>query len=230
MNTNIKRKLMLWGGGLALFALFFGGSIRDTLGRIMIMRQMRAKPSPVGPAATTPPAQAPPPVTWGPVANPPKPPVAIPANGAQPTVPADPNAAPAADASFDRLLGVWEGAGMVTGSGCNVKLELRRKEGDTAHIAGFPVINCLPMTAPNPRDRNAPLQMLSRLSPLSAILTGTTVNGALQFTVDKALGKTAEGCGITSFTVTPFGEAQISVEWQDAPCQGGQLLLKKGRG
>jgi hypothetical protein len=35
---------------------------------------------------------------------------------------------------------------------------------------------------------------------------------------------------ITSFTVTPFGADQISVEWQDAPCQGGQLLLKKGRG
>ena len=119
---------------------------------------------------------------------------------------------------------------MVTGSGCNVKLELRRKEGDAAHIAGFPVINCLSMTAPNPRDPRAPQKMLARLSPLSAILTGSNVNGALQFTVDRALGKTVEGCGITSFTVTPFGEGQISVEWQDAPCQGGQLLLRKGRG
>ncbi len=39
MTNDTKRKLYLWGGGIALFALFFGGSIRETIGRIMIMRQ-----------------------------------------------------------------------------------------------------------------------------------------------------------------------------------------------
>ena len=73
--------------------------------------------------------------------------------------------------------------------------------------------------------------ILSRLSPLSATLTGTAVNGSIQFSVDRVIGRTVSGCAFTSFTVTPFGEDQVIAEWKEGDCpeppQGGQILLRR---
>lgn len=205
MTTETKRKLTLWGGGIALAALFFGGSVRDTVERAMMMRHARHAPPPSRAKTAAPKRNAAPP-------------------GAAPGT----QAAPAP--SYDKLVGVWEGFGPAAPNMCTLRLELRRKDGDAAHLAGFPVLTCFPMAAPTAADMRAPQKMLSRFSPMSAVLSGSPVNGSIEFTVDKVIGKSAEGCAITSFTVTPFGADQISAGWKDAPCQGGQLLLKKGRG
>ncbi|HTR34974.1 MAG TPA: hypothetical protein VMH80_03680 [Bryobacteraceae bacterium] len=212
MTNDTKRKLTLWGGGIALFALFFGGSIRETIGRIMIMRQA-PKPSPAGPPLNP---------QWGPVARPVrKAPEPLPANGSE----------PAPDPSFDRVVGVWEGLGPVLPNMCTLKLEIRRKEGDPAKLAGFPQLTCFPMTMPTRfNDPKAQQAIMARFTPMSAVLTGTADKGSVQFTVDKVIGKSSEGCAIEGMTVTPFGADQLSAEWKEIACQGGQLLLKKGKG
>jgi hypothetical protein len=213
MTQDTKRKLYLWGGGIALFALFFGGSIRETIGRIMIMRQARR-----------PQATAPPPATaqWGPVARPaPKPLGKLPADGSEPRP----------DPPFERVIGVWEGLGPVLPNMCTLKLEIRRKDGDPTKLAGFPQLTCFPMTMPTRlNDPKAQQAIMARFTPMSAVLTGTAEKGSVQFTVDKVIGKSAEGCAIQGMTVRPFGVDQLSAEWTEIVCQGGQILLKKGKG
>ena len=225
MTNDTKRKLYLWGGGLVLVALFFGNSLRETVTRIMIMRQ-----------APKPPATAPPPqvglVPGSPSAQRAalRPPTLgkLPAQNGTPD-PSGPDA-PAPDTSLDRLIGVWEGFGPVPPNMCTLRIEIRRKEGDATRFAGFPTLTCVPMTMPKPTDPAAMQKILTRFAPMSAVLSGTAMNGSIPFDVDKALGKSADGCPITAVTVTPFGADQISVEWQAAPCFNGNLLLKKGKG
>jgi hypothetical protein len=153
---------------------------------------------------------------WGPVARPAPKPEAATLSGTDP--------------SFDRVIGVWEGLGPVLPNMCTLKLEIRRKPDDPAKLAGFPLLTCFPMTMPRPGDPKGQQAIMARFTPMSAVLTGTADKGSVQFTVDKVIGKTAEGCAIQSMTVTPFGADQISAEWQEIVCQGGQMLLKKGKG
>jgi hypothetical protein len=146
--------------------------------------------------------------------------------------PAPPNASPvsASDPSFDRVTGVWEGIGAVPPNSCTLKLEIRAKEGDTSKLAGFPVLNCFPIVPPLFRGRDAQQQLMARFAPMSSVLTGTAEKGSVLFTLDKAIGKTPDGCSIQGMTVTPFGVDQLSAEWQDTTCKGGQILLRKSRG
>lgn len=207
-----------WGGGIALFALFFGGSIRETVFRIMIMRQMQMRPSPVGPPPTAKPGQ--------PGASPK--PVNLPAPGAPASTSA--TAPAASDPSFERVTGVWEGIGAVPPNSCTLKLEIRPKEGDTFKLAGFPVLNCFPIVPPLFRGRDAQQQLIARFAPMSSVLTGTAEKGSVLFTLDKVIGKTPDGCSIEGMIVTPFGVDQLSAEWKDDTCKGGQTLLRKSRG
>jgi hypothetical protein len=154
---------------------------------------------------------------------------------AAPPVQAKPLPAPAtaqdADAPevFDKLSGIWQGAALLPIGMCNMKLELRRKDGDAAHFAAFPVLACMPAAtrlAP-PASQAAQQEVWAALTPASAVLTGAPANGSLQFTVDKVVGKTLAGCEITGLTVTPFGRDMIAVQWQEGTCQGGQVLLRR---
>lgn len=218
MTDNTKRKLMYWGGGIALFAFFFGGSIRQTIGMFMYMRQQQMKPSPVGPPPAAKSAQ---PGAPGPSAKP----VNLPAPGAPaagtPTAPAVP------DPSFERVTGVWEGIGNVPPNSCTLKLEIRPKESDTTKLAGFPVLNCFPLVPPLFRGRDAQQQLMARFAPMSSVLSGTAEKGSVEFIVDKVIGKTPDGCSIQGMTITPFGVDQLSAEWKDNTCKGGQILLRK---
>jgi hypothetical protein len=113
---------------------------------------------------------------------------------------------------------------------CTLKLEIRRKPDDPTKLAGFPLLTCFPMTMPKMNDPKGQQAIMARFTPMSAVLTGTAEKGSVLFTVDKVIGKSAEGCAIESMTVTPFGADQVSAEWKEIVCQGGQMLLKKGRG
>lgn len=117
MTDNTKRKLLYWGGGIALFAFFFGGSIRQTIGMFMYMRQQQVKPSPVGQptpakqpvAPASPTKQVNLPVPGAPTTN----------GGNTPAV---------ADPPFERVTGVWEGIGNVPPNSCTLKLEIRPRK------------------------------------------------------------------------------------------------------
>jgi hypothetical protein len=134
--------------------------------------------------------------------------------------------------AFNGLLGIWQGTAPLPAGMCGLKFELRKKTDDPNRFSGFPVLACVPVMATLPGQMGPTAQqgILSRLSPLSATLTGTVVNGSIQFTVDRVIGKTVNGCAISAFTVTPFGEDQLVAEWQEGSCQeqpNGQILLRR---
>jgi len=132
-----------------------------------------------------------------------------------PTLPASPAAAQTAN-----LFGVWQGQALVEHMGnCNMKLELRNTL-EPGKVAGFPVLICIPMpiTSPSPEKF---------LTPASAILSGTPSSTGIDFTVDKVTSKGGTFCSFTSFTVTPFGNDQLSAEWKQDVCGNGQMLLKR---
>ena len=77
------------------------------------------------------------------------------------------------------------------------------------------------------RGTSSPSPILNQMSPISAVLSGTAKDGTLTFTVEKTIQKSANGCALTGFTLTPFGTDQLAAEWQEGTCDGGQMLLKK---
>jgi hypothetical protein len=135
---------------------------------------------------------------------------------------------------FDSLTGIWQGAGPLPGQDmCSLRLELRKSPTDPGRFAGFPILACRPVMTPFTRPSPAQLQntLSAWMTPMTAVLSGAPQNGVIQFTVDKAIGKTPSGCAMTSFTVTPFGSDMISAEWQEGQCpagdQRGQILLRR---
>jgi len=133
--------------------------------------------------------------------------------------------------SFENLPGVWQGVGPLPGQGfCNLRLELRKNTQQPERFSGFPVLVCMPVM-PGSVQRGATGLVLPQMSPLSAVLTGTGKDGSIVFSVDKVIGRTANGCALTSLSVTPFGTDQIAVEWQEGNCdtqqQPGQILLRR---
>jgi hypothetical protein len=157
----------------------------------------------------------------------------LPAPGAAGTT-AGASAVPALPADYERIFGVWQGAGPQPGLGmCNLRLELRKDLADPSRVSGFPVLACAPVMSPFSRPTAAQTQNIvtSAMSPMSAVLTGTVQENSVQFSVDKVMGNAPGGCSLTSFTVTPFGVDLISAEWHEATCQSGdqhgQILLKR---
>ena len=134
--------------------------------------------------------------------------------------PAPPFAAPTPAQQANNLLGIWQGQALVEHMGnCNMKLELRNAP-EPGKVAGFPVLICIPMpiTSPSPEKF---------LTPASAILSGVPSTTGIDFTVDKVTSKGGTFCSFTSFTVTPFGNDQLSAEWKQDVCGSGQMLLRR---
>ena len=116
---------------------------------------------------------------------------------------------------------------------CNLRPKLRKDVADASRVSGLPVLACAPIMSPFSWPSAAQTQsaLMSGLSPLSAVLTGTVHDDSIQFSVDKVMGNAPGGCSLTSFTVTPLGVDLISAEWHEGTCQAGdqrgQILLKK---
>ena len=141
---------------------------------------------------------------------------------------AAPNAAlPPQPLPFDNLLGTWQGLATFSGSTfCGMKLELRRKPDAPDKYAGFPELACTPLGGMIRNGKPAALQM----NPMSAVFTGTPSDGGILFTLDKALGTSAEGCSLSTLSVTPFGTDEIAAEWSEGNCdhpQHGQMMMKR---
>ena len=223
MNITDQQRKLFWVVAAILVAAYFAPTVislflqvTDRIGTPSAPAYHKPSPSPAHPYASA------------------LPPVLSPA---PPTLPGQPDAtasttpgAPSpASASFDNFTGIWTGNGTIAGGGfCAVRFELRDNHDTAASFAGFTSLNCLPI-APKEGRINVPLMMLSKISPASAILTGTVADGTLRLHVTKAIGKDANGCAMTSLIATPFGAAQLAVEWQSGTCPTGQAMLQKAR-
>jgi len=125
------------------------------------------------------------------------------------------------------LAGVWVGQqAQNTHELCWLNLEMRNRQ--PGEMAGYVKLLCYPLPYGDGKPKvNPSVAMLKALTPLSAILTGVAKDGGVTFRVDKTIGTAADGCGLTGFTVTPFGSEEIAVDWQKGACPGGQMTLRR---
>lgn len=208
---NPKQKKLIWIAGIAVTAYYFAPTFINTARQqAMIRAQQEARIAKAQAVKSPLPGSSAPGTTAG--------------TSAVASLPAD----------YERVFGVWQGAGPQPGLGmCNLRLELRKDVANASRVSGFPVLACAPIMSPFSRPSAAQTQntVMSAMSPMSAVLTGTFQENTVQFTVDKVMGNAPGGCSLTSFTVTPFGVDLISAEWHEATCQSGdqhgQILLKR---
>jgi hypothetical protein len=208
---NPKQKKLIWIAGIAVAGYYFAPTFINTARQQAMIRAQQEARLAKAQAAKSP----------------------LPASSAAGTT-AGASAVPTLPADYDRVFGVWQGAGPQPGLGmCNLRLELRKNPADPTRVSGFPVLACAPIMSPFSRPSAVQTQntVMSAMSPMSAVLTGTFQENSVQFTVDKVMGNAPGGCSLTSFTVTPFGVDLISAEWHEATCQSGdqhgQILLKR---
>jgi hypothetical protein len=125
--------------------------------------------------------------------------------------------------------GIWRGGTAIDGRGmCNLRIELH--EPSPGSFTGFSTLACnnfAPLMAK--QDRSMRAFILNRTRPANAILSGTLQNGLIVLKVDTTLSTNSNGCAATSFTLTPFIADRMSVQWTEATCEGGQIILGRSK-
>jgi hypothetical protein len=196
-----KQKKIAWIIALVLVVLHFANPL------IMTIRQRLSAPAP---AVFQKPATAAPLVRAQ---------VAPPA----PVVP------PPAGAKF---VGTWLGSALMPNQDtCQLRLEIRSSDQKPGDYTGFLTRRCIP-TAPirgGKINQQSIPGFIETTSPVSAVLSGPVVDGALQLRLLRAIGAAPDHCDLTDMTVSEFAE-QIAAQWQPGSCPGGQMLLSKARG
>jgi len=202
MNKESKNRKLWWALGAVLVFIYFWPSAMRSLHEAAAYRQQAQGMDPRSPNLRMParqPAEAP----------------AFPPPAAATPIPAG-------------LTGLWVGQqAQNTHELCWLNLEMRNRQ--PGEMAGYVKLLCypLPISSDGKAKGNPGIALLKALTPLSAILTGTAKDGVITFRVDKTVGTAADGCALTSFTVTPFGSDEIAVDWQKGACAGGQMTLRK---
>lgn len=201
MNNNGKNRKLLWAAGAVLVFLYFAPSALQSFRQASFYRQQEEAKAraQLGKGG----AQAP----SAPAANAP----ALPA----PT-------------PLGNLTGIWQGQQAQPNRDlCQVTLEMR--DNGAGGLSAYPRINCVPLMPylPGPHRLDPATVTAKSMSIVSAVLTGSPKDGAVAFHVDKTIGATFDGCTITSFTVTPFGNDEIATEWQNGTCNKGQVMLRR---
>jgi hypothetical protein len=215
MNSETKNRKWLWLAGAALVVLYFAPSVvrsfREAAAYQERMREMNAQAGNAragmrGPGAAV----------------------------SQPggtSVPQGAGVAPPT-ATPSRLTGMWVNQQAVASAElCTVNLEIRDK--GQGEVNGYVKLLCYPTMAYFAKHHEPvnPQAVLTKvLNPIAAIMSGGVKDGAVAFHVDKVVGTQEDGCGLTAFTVTPFGSDEIAIEWQRGACPGGQMTLtRQGR-
>ena len=214
MRLTEKQRKYAWIAVLVL-ALHFGPAV---LRQVMWMHRTVpiAKPSAARPIS----------------ANPSIPRTASPGSAGLPVSVVDgPDADPVAAAFFRGHLGTYMGAGMIPNRGiCRLVLELKLDPEKPDFYTGYSTMSCGPsgpFVKRQPGMNQGAAEILNEMTPTSAILSGHVVQRSIPFEVQKAIGKSPDGCGITSYKATPFGTNAIAVEWTEGSCYSGQMILPR---
>jgi hypothetical protein len=200
MQITDKQRRFAWIGG-ALVAIYFAAPwIINTVRNASTPTQAAvAKPS-AAHIAPLPPAPPPPPIS-----------------------PED-----ALNAQAAKMMGDWSGGGLIPARGlCKVGLQIKPDPLKPGSYSGYSTTSCNPAFAMVGRSRQEMTQkVLTGITPVSLIMSGSAVKGEIHFQIDKAVGLSAD-CPITGFSATPFGE-QVMAQWQAGEtCQGGQMILNR---
>jgi hypothetical protein len=205
MKLTDKQKKLIWIAVAVLAVLHFAPRFLLMTHQMMVTnRNVQQKPPAGRPAMPTPLA-------------------------AQPKPGTDANGNPLPDLRFVRLTGDWMGGGILPNRGvCRMGFELRLLPGTTGYT-GYSTLTCgpsLPFSGKPQTRENQTASALAQMTPISTILSGQVQDKSIVFHVDQQIGTSPDGCPITGFSATPFGE-QIAVSWQAGNCQGGNMIMQR---
>jgi hypothetical protein len=199
--TDTQRK-WLWIAGIALVVLHFAPRFIATI------RQAANPPAPPKPSAAHV-AQVEPAV------------VIVP-----PVITVDPQ--------ITNAMGIWLGQTVRPdqATSCLLRLELKPTPLKPGDYTGYSTMSCGPTLAligQRISQSGEAKAILTQMMPVSTILTGPAMNGALQLHASQTIGAPHDGCTVTDLTLTPFGDNNISVKWLESPetCHGGDMLLRR---
>ncbi len=151
--------------------------------------------------------------------------------------PAPPPSPEAAAAS--KYGGIWGGNALMPDQNrCTIKLEIRLSDDLPKKLKGYESKSCFPVQpfAGGKGVRGQTIEKIVRdTAPVSAVMTGSPVEGGMKFTVDSLIGTPYDGCRLVGMTLTDFGKGQLQAEWESqsapqTPCPAGNMLLQKARG
>jgi hypothetical protein len=135
--------------------------------------------------------------------------------------------------------GIWGGSELMPDQNrCNLRLEIRLSDESPRKLKGYESKSCVPVQpfAGGKGIRGQSIADIMReTAEVSAVMTGTPVEGGIKFTVDSLIGTPYDGCSLVGMTLIDFGQAQVQAQWQSqrspqTPCPDNRMLLKKARG
>ena len=133
------------------------------------------------------------------------------------------------------LAGKWQGGIMVPKRGmCTLTLEVDPIRDKAGQFSAYSTLGCIFNTTLDLlTHKHDPQAMVERMgkgnSPTSAILSGLVKDNTLAFTADKNVGvaEVPGACDMKAITVRPFGVNQVAVDFQNPPCEEGQLVMRR---
>ena len=116
---------------------------------------------------------------------------------------------------------------------CQMRLEIRNSDEKPGNYAGYLTRRCIPaspLMGGKITQQKIP-DILKDTNPISGIFSGPVVDGTLELHLDKSVGTAPDGCELTDYEISPFGQLQMAAQWKaGSKCPAGQILLSKARG
>jgi hypothetical protein len=201
MTLTDKQRKYAWIGAAVLGVIYLGpAAIRSIRQAVLTNQAARAavnKPSPIRVA--------------------PSPSIVV-----TPSLPIDP--------AIIHLLGSWQaGADLPERGRCIMTLQVKRDADRPGILNGFETVHCLQsaaLTGNAASVQGRARDVVTANTATSVIMSGKPEGSSINFHIDRLVGIPVNGCKITAYSATPFGDGAIAVEWKDAPCPDGNLILR----
>jgi len=125
---------------------------------------------------------------------------------------------------FHRLAGHWIGRSTLPDRGfCTMEFELHVTPDNG--FSGNSSMACQPLFGVT-KSADA-MNNLIHVNRLSAIMAGEADAESIKLHGVQTIDETHIGCVMGGFRVTPFGDNQLAIQWDDSPCKGGQMIMQR---
>jgi hypothetical protein len=128
-----------------------------------------------------------------------------------------------------KFLGSWQGGADLPERGrCIMSLQVKRDADRNDVFDGYETVSCIPslgLGTQRTTDANRARDLINARTPTSIIMSGPITNSSIDFHIDQLIGIPVNGCKITAYSAVPFGDGAIAVQWKNAPCPDGNLVL-----
>jgi hypothetical protein len=68
---------------------------------------------------------------------------------------------------------------------------------------------------------------MRQANPVSTVMSGSPVDGDLEFTIGKTIGTSSFQCPHASYGVATFGQKNVVAQWRDIDCPAKNMVLTR---